>query len=1046
MKNGKMPLCALLMLASCRITYAEIPPALVPNGSFEEGDSEPAGWTLNRGQGQWLSPGATGQRAIAVTGDGTQDNAWLSTPIPWEPNTVYRLQFRARRVAGTTGLPVSGPVFCNRDLVSLGERWTNVESYFVTPQQLSPDFAPLRFGQWEVRGTVAFDDIHLSRVIPVHRPDGAGGQLGLGERLEGNRYVFSAPLGQVSANFARPLAAHQCQFNSNRWVLSESSVVTYCHAIGRLQQSASVQVTSGWYLRGELVIAASRDGEQWETIGTLGSEGSVTCPVPAAFFPADAIWIRFTARAKQGESQPPALQVHAYQYEATWAGPPVELVGATQYFAVSEDDEQLSVSVVDVGEALPGGRNRLAVRLRNRTQRELDLAALVRVVESSPSTGSAAPDIVHESPNPLSVKLPVTDEDTVVELPYEIPGVGGYRVLVSLSRDACFTADTTIDVPTLHAAHYGHVLPPSNDDVGLWWCSSGWKVGAQRPLPPPTSETPALRVAAAANETEAAQLVIRPARQLTNLTVTVNRLCTAAGEVLEPQRIDIARVTYVHVTQPTDESATTGLWPDPLVPVIGPWTAEAHRNLPMWIRVHVPPGQRPGVYGGEITLQADQYVARVPIQVEVFGFALPDRMTCETAFGFDPSLVWRYHGLETEEQRRVVLDKYLQCLADHHIAPYNPAPLDPIRVEWQHAPARSGSDVQTDPGQVPAAIPEPVFDFTAWDRAMQRAMDQYHFTTFQLHVPGLGGGTFHARYEPELLGFAEGTPQYEGAMQAYLGALQSHLRARGWLDRAFVYWFDEPDPKDYDFVNNGFAKLKKWAPDIRRMLTEQVEPGLVGGPNVWCPLSAWYDHAAAQERRKAGEQFWWYVCTGPKAPYCTLFIDHPGTELRVWLWQTWQRSITGILVWQTNYWTSSAAYPDAAHPQNPYADPMGWVSGYSTAQGVRQAWGNGDGRFLYPPESAAAGRPAAPVLDGPVPSIRLEMLRDGVDDYEYLVILRRRLAERRAALTPAQIAEYEALLDVPPDITTDLTTFTTDPAPIEQRRAAVARAIEQLSP
>jgi hypothetical protein len=86
------------------------------------------------------------------------------------------------------------------------------------------------------------------------------------------------------------------------------------------------------------------------------------------------------------------------------------------------------------------------------------------------------------------------------------------------------------------------------------------------------------------------------------------------------------------------------------------------------------------------------------------------------------------------------------------------------------------------------------------------------------------------------------------------------------------------------------------------------------------------------------------------------------------------------------------------------------------------------------------------VLDGPVPSIRLEMLRDGVDDYEYLVILRRRLAERRAALTPAQIAEYEALLDVPPDITTDLTTFTTDPAPIEQRRAAVARAIEQLSP
>ena len=32
-------------------------------------------------------------------------------------------------------------------------------------------------------------------------------------------------------------------------------------------------------------------------------------------------------------------------------------------------------------------------------------------------------------------------------------------------------------------------------------------------------------------------------------------------------------------------------------------------------------------------------------------------------------------------------------------------------------------------------VPDPVFDFAAWDRAMRRAMDVYHFNTFQLHVP-----------------------------------------------------------------------------------------------------------------------------------------------------------------------------------------------------------------------------------------------------------------------------------------------------------------------
>ena len=47
----------------------------------------------------------------------------------------------------------------------------------------------------------------------------------------------------------------------------------------------------------------------------------------------------------------------------------------------------------------------------------------------------------------------------------------------------------------------------------------------------------------------------------------------------------------------------------------------------------------------------------------------------------------------------------------------------------------------------------------------------------------------------------------------------------------------------------------------------------------------------AEQRRAQGEKFWWYVCTGPKAPYCGLFIDHAGTELRVWLWQTWQRGV-----------------------------------------------------------------------------------------------------------------------------------------------------------
>jgi hypothetical protein len=307
----------------------------------------------------------------------------------------------------------------------------------------------------------------------------------------------------------------------------------------------------------------------------------------------------------------------------------------------------------------------------------------------------------------------------------------------------------------------------------------------------------------------------------------------------------------------------------------------------------------------------------------------------------------------------------------------------------------------------------------------------------------MGGGSFHHRVDPDLLGWTEDTPQYKAAFTAYGRALEAHLKEKGWLPYAYIYWFDEPDPKDYAFVTNGFRKLKEACPGITRMLTEQPEPELAGGPNLWCPVSESYDHARAEARRAAGDRFWWYVCCGPKAPYATLFIDHPATELRVWLWQTWQRKIEGILIWQTNYWTSDTAYPDAARPQNPYDDPMGWVSGYGTPTGARRPWGNGDGRFLYPPESC--GNPSAtPVTDGPVDSIRWEMLRDGVEDYEYLAVLKRLLAEKGAALPAEKRAALEALLVVPADITTDMTHFTTDPAPIEARRDAVARAIVEL--
>jgi hypothetical protein len=582
------------------------------------------------------------------------------------------------------------------------------------------------------------------------------------------------------------------------------------------------------------------------------------------------------------------------------------------------------------------------------------------------------------------------------------------------------------------SAPYGQLLPGSTEQVGLWWASSGWKISQDKSLPKIKGQTIIIR--AARNEVEATQLVVRPTVLLRDFIAQPKDLAGPSGAIIPAENIELLRVRYVQVTQPTDKSTVSGPWPDPLPSFNDPIVLEPGKNQPLWVRVKVPRKAPAGIYTASIHLAAQNYSADVPLQVQVYDFSLPDRMTCTTAFGFSPHNVFRYQKISDPQQKRDVLDKYWANFSAHHISPFNPTPMDNFKVTWPEITE------STKPEQL-----KPAFDWTAWDRAMKQAIEHYHFNSFRLRVPGLGGGSFHSRYEPQLLGFKEDTAHYKAAFTAYCHAVQEHLRQMGWLDEAYVYWFDEPEPKDYQFVMNGFAKLKQAAPHINRMLTEQPEPELVSGPDIWCPVSCNYDHRVAEKRHQHGEKFWWYICCVPKAPYCTLFIDHPGTELRVWLWQTWKHKIDGILVWQTNYWTSSAAYPDPEHPQNPYQDPMGWVSGYSAANGTKRPWGNGDGRFIYPPEAAADAHPTQSVLEGPVDSIRWEMLRDGIEDYEYLTILKRMLETKKDKLTIQQLREYAALLEVPQTITKNLTSFTKDPAPIESRRHELAQAIAQLS-
>lgn len=968
------------------------------------GDEVPTGWHLSGGRGRWVD-----RQWLEVTGDGQDSNFW-GRPCRLTPVRLYRFEMRARQTQGT-GCVVSGPARINRDY-RLSSEWTTVHYVFRVPDVEQEDV--VRLGQWHMQGTVQFDSVRLAPVLPVHREFGAL-ILGQGEELREGVYKFHGTFGQQASNYHRVLQRATATFNSNRWCFGSDSQVVYRFALpDRPLQSFRAEANVNYHTGGGCRMDVSRDGQRWETVDERRGLGSLSAELSDSWFPAQQIWLRL--RSFPGST----LQVDRIDVEAKVDNKET-LQGRTDFAEIRSGEAAWQMGPLTWLESPIKGRPRLKITARPAAE-GTGTIIIKGMVQGSDQETSDLPEqtVSYDRGEAASI---------VISLPESRPGEQLLTLRLHCDDVAPLELALPYQVHEYYRSDYGLRLASSDDAVGLWWCSATRKIPRERALPEASGE--AVEMWAARNDREAVQIVLRPDRPLNNVRVQVSSLRGPNGAAIAQDHVDLLQVYYHYVHSPTDNTGVRDHWPDALPPWDHPISIPAKVNQPLWVRVRVPHDATAGAYRAIVTIQGDEFRAEIPLVLHVWDFALPERNHLETAFGFSTGNIIRYHGLRTEEQKRKVLDAYMRSFAEHRISPYDPAPLDPIE-------ARFVTDSKP---------PRVELDFEKFDRAMYRAVNEYHFTNFRLRLQGMGGGTFHSRVDPRIGPFGEDTDEYQRLFADYAGRIERHLREHGWLDMAFVYWFDEPDPKDYEFVRRGMERIKKYAPGLTTMLTEQPEPALAGPIDIWCPVSHNYDHDAAEQRREHGERFWWYVCTGPKAPYCTLFIDHPATELRVWLWQTWQRKISGILVWSSNYWTSSAAFPDPDHPQNPYEDPMGYRSGYSTPPGTKLFWGNGDGRFIYPPLAAAT--PGAtgdePVLESPVDSIRWEMLREGIEDYEFLYRLRELLKAKGPRLPQEQYRRYRELLEVPADITASMTEFTKDPRPIYRHRAAVAEAIETLT-
>lgn len=220
-------------------------------------------------------------------------------------------------------------------------------------------------------------------------------------------------------------------------------------------------------------------------------------------------------------------------------------------------------------------------------------------------------------------------------------------------------------------------------------------------------------------------------------------------------------------------------------------------------------------------------------------------------------------------------------------------------------------------------------------------------------------------------------PRVNGVRLPYAGTDEemqqtiAFVKARGWLDQCFYYLYDEPPQRLWHEVWAAANRLHGLDPLTPTLDTIQPEPALQGAVSIWCPNveSVYLSEEAIAQARARGEEVWWYTCCFPKAPYPTFLLDDDAIAPRLLFWSQPRYDLTGSLYINTIHW-------------GPEGNDI-----WAKAAVSPELLANNDGLIMY------TGRGTSLADAHPVTGVRLEMIRDGLEDVELLNLLRQEIID-----------------------------------------------------
>ena len=391
-------------------------------------------------------------------------------------------------------------------------------------------------------------------------------------------------------------------------------------------------------------------------------------------------------------------------------------------------------------------------------------------------------------------------------------------------------------------------------------------------------------------------------------------------------------------------------------------------------RFDVPKDAEAGKYSASVTVTAEGCQAlTVKVNLNVWNFTLPDTPSCQSAFGLHRKALDNTYGFESgSEESQRMYESYYEELLDYRISAYE-LPYD----------------IRTDKAD--------------------KYMDDPRVTSFM--IPFVKDDKVIAEYFDKL------------------------RTKRDWFKKGYFYDLDEPCTEQaYEQMKSVSAYLRGIEPNFRRVMPFYMNPpfdielnavdSMLGNVNIWCPESCTWDNLnewdklgrgpddslgpRMKARQAAGDTVWWYVCCGPREPYCNLHITMSGIMHRILFWQQMSKGVEGLLYWCANYWNEDD-FGDWSCTRDPWTD-------MATVKKIDKNL-YGDGSLFYPGE------------DGPCPSLRLECVRDGIEDFEYLTMASRLFGQKYVD-------------DIIASVSPSLTVYTDDEDLFYATRIVLGNAIE----